>query len=91
MSLIVFKRVHMGGCFIFCLVFTTLAFDTFGSLSCNTQTRWSSATFLLYCDAMINSACATINSALRSFCRRPFSIMHVIIFIYFHMHSGLSS
>ena len=24
MSLIVFKRVHMGGCFIFCLVFTTL-------------------------------------------------------------------
>ena len=35
-ELIVFKRVHMGGCFIFCLVFTTLAFDTFGSLSCNT-------------------------------------------------------
>ena len=24
MSLIVFKRVHMGGCFIFCLMFTTL-------------------------------------------------------------------
>ena len=23
-ELIVFKRVHMGGCFIFCLVFTTL-------------------------------------------------------------------
>ena len=36
MSLIVFKRVHMGGCFIFWLVFTTLAFDTFCSLSCNT-------------------------------------------------------
>ena len=32
-----------------------------------------------------------INSALSSFCRHPFSIMHVIIFIYFHMHSGLSS
>ena len=31
MSLIVFKRVHMGGCIIFCLVFTTLALDTFGS------------------------------------------------------------
>ena len=36
MSLIVFKRVHMGGCFIFFLVITTLAFDTFRSLSCNT-------------------------------------------------------
>ena len=28
-ELIVFKRVHMGGCFIFCLVFTTLTFETF--------------------------------------------------------------
>ena len=35
-SFIVFKRVHKGGCFIFCLVFTTLAFETFGSSSCNT-------------------------------------------------------
>ena len=38
-ELIVFKRVHMGGCFTFCYfcqVLTTLVFDTFGSLSCNT-------------------------------------------------------
>ena len=35
--------------------------------------------FLLLCDAMINSACAMITSALRSFCRRPFFIMHVIL------------
>ena len=57
-------------------------FDTFGSLSCNTR-RWTSAAYLLFCDAMINSACATINSALRSFCKCPFFIMHVIIFTYF--------
>ena len=37
-ELTVFKRVHMGGCIIFCLVLTTLAFEAFGSLSCNTYT-----------------------------------------------------
>ena len=36
MRLIVFKRVHMGGCFIFLLRAYNSRFATFGSLSCNT-------------------------------------------------------
>ena len=38
-ELIVFKRVHMGGCFIFCYILLRAynsRFATFGSLSCNT-------------------------------------------------------
>ena len=71
---------------------TTLAFETFGSfLVVTLKLDGRLLPFSTLCDAMINSACATINSALRSFCRRPFSIMHVIIFTYFHMHSVLSS
>ena len=53
----------MGSCFIFLPSVYNSRFDTFGSLSCNTWTRWSSATYLLFCDAMINYACAMINPA----------------------------
>ena len=72
-ELIVFKRVHMGGCYNFCQVVTTVILDTFGSLGCNTLTWWSSATFpaILWCDDKFR---------MKSFRRRPFFIMHVIIF-----------
>ncbi len=80
-ELIVFKRVHMGGCFIFCFVFTTLVLIHLVLWVVTLKTRWSSATYLLYCDAMTNSACAMITSALISFCRHPFVIMHVTLLV----------
>ena len=55
-QLIVFKRVHMGGCYNFCQVVTTLFFDTFGSWVVTLKLDGRLLRFLLLCDAMINSA-----------------------------------
>ena len=55
MRLIVFKRVHMGGCFIFCFVLTTLVLETVGFFSVVTlKLDGHLPLLLLLYDAMIN-------------------------------------
>ena len=68
MSLIVFKRVHMGGCFIFCFMFTTLVLKLFGSWVVTLKLDGRLLLLLLLCDAMINSAWSHSADVHFSFC-----------------------
>ena len=84
MSLIVFKRVHMGGCVMFCLVFTTLVLKLFGSwvVTLKLDGRLLLLLLCLWCDDKF---------CIKSFCRRQFLIMHIIIFVTSYMHNAWSS
>ena len=83
-ELIVFKRVHMGGCFTFAtfskclqlsllihLVLWVVTLKLDGRLLLFLSTMWCDDKFRM-CDDKFRT---------KAFCRRPFIIMHVIIFV----------
>ena len=79
MSLIVFKRVHMGGYFMFCLVFTTLVLIHLVLWVVTLKLDGLSATYLLFCDAysslMLMHACWITSVTIF---HHAFQILHII-------------
>ena len=90
-GLIVFKRVHMGGCYTFakCLQLSLLKHLVLWVVTLKLDGRL--LLFLLFCDAMINSACAMINPARSHIADVHFSLCMSLYSSYLFMHDELSS
>ena len=81
-ELIVFKRVHRGGCFIYfakCLQLSLLIHLVLWVVTLKLDGRLLHFLSTMWCDDKFRMC--DDKSRTKSYCRRPFFIMHVIIFV----------